>query len=85
LLDVRGAGEWDAGHLPGSLNLPVAELRPRLDEIPRGRPLIVHCQTGARAAIAASLLRAEGFKDVRLFRGGFAQWQAAGRPVGLAS
>jgi hydroxyacylglutathione hydrolase len=84
LLDVRGAGEWAAGHVPGSLNLPVAELKPRLDEIPRGRPLIVHCQTGARAAIAASLLRAEGFEDVRLFRGGFAEWQAAGHPVGLA-
>jgi hydroxyacylglutathione hydrolase len=84
LLDVRGAGEWVAGHVPGSLNLPVGELEARLDEIPRGRPLIVHCQTGARAAIAASLLRAEGFEDVRLFRGGFAEWRAAGQPVGLS-
>ncbi len=81
LLDVRGVGEWDAGHVPGSLNLPVAQLEARLDEIPRGLPLIVHCQTGARAAIAASLLRAQGFEDVRLFRGGFAEWRAAGQPV----
>jgi hydroxyacylglutathione hydrolase len=83
-LDVRGAGEWDAGHVPGSQNLPVGELEARLDEIPRGRPLIVHCQTGARAAIAASLLRAKGFEDVRLFHGGFAEWRAAGQPVGLS-
>jgi len=83
-LDVRAVGEWGAGHVPGSLNLPIAELESRLDEIPRGRPLIVHCQTGARAAIAVSLLRAGGFEDVRLFRGGFAEWQAAGQPVGLS-
>ncbi|HSJ76278.1 MAG TPA: rhodanese-like domain-containing protein, partial [Gemmatimonadales bacterium] len=84
LLDVRGAGEWEAGHVPGALNLPVAELKTRLNEIPKGQPLIVHCQTGARAAIAASLLRAEGFEDVRFFRGGFAEWKAAGQPVALS-
>jgi hydroxyacylglutathione hydrolase len=81
LLDVRGAGEWIAGHLPGALNIPVGELDQRLGEIPRGRPLIVHCQTGARAAMAASLLRARGYEDVQLFSGGFAQWREAGQPV----
>jgi hydroxyacylglutathione hydrolase len=81
VLDVRGEGEWEAGHVPGSLNVPVGELDQRLDDIPRGRSLMVHCQTGARAAIAASLLRARGFGDVRLFSGGFAEWRAAGQPV----
>ncbi|HEY8197364.1 MAG TPA: rhodanese-like domain-containing protein, partial [Gemmatimonadales bacterium] len=81
LLDVRGAGEWSAGHIPGSLNLPLGDLTQRLDEIPPGRPLIVHCQTGARAAMAASLLRARGFPDVRLFTGGFAEWRSAGLAV----
>ncbi|HEU4681386.1 MAG TPA: rhodanese-like domain-containing protein, partial [Gemmatimonadales bacterium] len=59
----------------GSLNLPVGSLDERAGEIPRDRPVIVHCQTGARAAIAASLLRARGFPDVRLFPGGFAEWR----------
>jgi hydroxyacylglutathione hydrolase len=81
VLDVRGEGEWSAGHIPGSLNLPLSDLEQRLDQIPRNRPVIVHCQTGARAAMAASLLRARGFGDVRLFRGGFAEWRAAGLPV----
>jgi hydroxyacylglutathione hydrolase len=81
VLDVRGEGEWNAGHIPGSLNLPLGDLEQRLDEIPRGRPVIVHCQTGARAAMAASLLRARGLNDVRLFPGGFAEWRAAGLPV----
>lgn len=81
LLDVRGGGEWNAGHIPGSLNLPLGDLEQRLHEIPRNRSLLVHCQTGARAAMAASLLRARGFPDVRVFTGGFAEWRAAGLPV----
>jgi hydroxyacylglutathione hydrolase len=80
VLDVRGEGEWLGGHLPGSLNIPVASLDERMNEIPRDRPVIVHCQTGSRAAIAASLLRARGFTDVRYFPGGFAEWHAAGQP-----
>jgi len=84
LLDVRGEGEWSAGHIPESLNLPLGDLEQRLDELPRNRSLIVHCETGARAAMAASLLRARGFPDVRLFAGGFAEWRAAGLPVEVA-
>jgi hydroxyacylglutathione hydrolase len=80
IVDVRGEGEWNAGHIPNSLNLPLAELDQRLDEIPQGR-LIVHCQTGSRAAIAASLLRARGFNEVQLFPGGLAEWCAAGLPT----
>jgi hydroxyacylglutathione hydrolase len=80
VLDVREEGEWRSGHLPGSLNVPVGSLDRRVKEIPRDRPIIVHCQTGARAAIAASLLRARGFTDVRFFPGGFAEWRAAGSP-----
>ena len=81
VLDVRGEGEWKIGHLPGSLNIPVGSLAGRAGELPRDRPVIVHCQTGARAAIAASLLRARGFTDIRFFPGGFAEWRSAGLPV----
>jgi hydroxyacylglutathione hydrolase len=81
VVDVRGEGEWQAGHVPGSLNLPLADLEQRLDEVPRNRTVIVHCQTGSRAAMAASLLKAKGFGDVRLYSGGFAEWRGAGLPV----
>ena len=83
MLDVRGTGEWEAGHIPGTLNIPLGELEQRLDEIPGNRAVIVHCQTGARAAMAASILRARGFDDVREFPGGFAEWRTAGQPVEL--
>jgi hydroxyacylglutathione hydrolase len=81
LLDVRSRAEWAAGHLPGAANVPLGELDARWDEIPRGRPVVVQCHTGARAAIAASLLRARGMADVYLFSGGFAEWSAAGQAV----
>jgi hydroxyacylglutathione hydrolase len=81
VVDVRARSEWAAGHLPGSINLPLAELEARLPEIPRDRPVVIHCQTGARAAIAASLLRARGVDEVRVYGGGFAEWSAAGQPV----
>jgi hydroxyacylglutathione hydrolase len=81
LLDVRSPMEWAAGHLPGSSNIPVADLEQRLAEIPRDRPLVVHCHSGSRAAIAASLLRARGMPDVRVFSGGFAEWTRTGYPV----
>jgi hydroxyacylglutathione hydrolase len=80
-VDVRARSEWAAGHLPGAVNLPLGELDSRLAELPHDRPVILHCQSGARAAIAASLLRARGVSDVRLYGGGFADWSAAGRPV----
>jgi hydroxyacylglutathione hydrolase len=80
IVDVRGEGEWNAGHIPNSLNLPLAELAQRLDELPQKR-LIVHCQTGSRAAIAVSLLRARGFSEAQLFPGGLAEWRAAGLPT----
>ena len=79
LLDVRSPGEWEAGHVPGSVNIPLGDLDQRVNDIPRGS-IIVHCQSGARAAIAASVLTARGFDDVRLFPGGFAEWKAAGEP-----
>jgi hydroxyacylglutathione hydrolase len=81
VLDVRTPGEWQAGHLPWATHVPLGDLPDRLPELPHDRPIVVHCQTGARAAIAASLLLARGFTDVRVFPGGFGEWKAAGREI----
>ena len=81
VLDVRGAAEWEAGHLPGVPNLPLGYLSDRLDELSPERPLVVHCQSGARSAIAASLLQAAGAGEVANLEGGFQAWSAAGLPV----
>lgn len=81
VVDVRGAAEWDEGHIPGSLNLPLGYLADRLSEIPRDRPVILHCQTGPRSAIAASVLQARGYENFANLTGGFAAWKAAGLPI----
>ncbi len=81
VVDVRGAAEWDAGHVPGALHVPLGALRDRVAELPRDRPLVVHCQGGGRAAIAASVLLAAGFSNVAEMRGGMAGWRRDGHDV----
>ena len=81
VVDVRAGAEWEAGHLPGVANVPVGQLAGRLGELPRDRPLVVHCQGGTRSAIAASLLQAHGFDNVVNLAGGFAEWQRQQLPV----
>ncbi|HET9985945.1 MAG TPA: MBL fold metallo-hydrolase [Longimicrobiales bacterium] len=81
IVDVRGAAEFAAGHLPGGRNIPLGYLEERLAAVPRDRPVVVHCQSGARSAIGASLLLARGYRDVRNLAGGLDAWAAAGEPV----
>lgn len=81
VVDVRGHAEWEAGHLPGVANIPVGALVDRLDELPTDRPVIVHCQGGARSAIAASVLEAQGLTNVINLVGGYAAWEQAGLPT----
>ncbi len=81
IVDVRGESEWRGGHIPDATLVPLPELPDRLAELPADRPLVLQCQTGARSAIAASLLRARGFSDVANLAGGFAAWAQSGAPV----
>ncbi len=81
IVDVRGQTEWEAGHLPGAIHIPLGDLTDRLTELPREKPIVVQCGSGARSAIGASLLRANGFENVINLAGGFAAWQATGKPV----
>jgi hydroxyacylglutathione hydrolase len=74
LLDVRNPGEWSGGHIPGSVNVPLGRLAEQLEELPRDRRLVVHCQSGARTAVAVALLRSRGFHDVAHLRGDWAGW-----------
>jgi len=77
ILDVRTPGERKEKRIDGSLPIPLSHLRERMSEIPRDRPIVVHCAGGYRSAIAASLLRQNGFTDVRDLVGGIAAWEAS--------
>ncbi|MBX3134271.1 MAG: MBL fold metallo-hydrolase [Gemmatimonadaceae bacterium] len=81
VVDVRNRSEYEAGHLPGSLHIPVGYLPERLAEIPRDKPIIVQCQSGARSAIATSVLQKLGVTDATDLTGGFVAWQQAGNAV----
>jgi rhodanese-related sulfurtransferase len=82
VLDVRNAGELLTGAIPGALHIPLAQLPRRLDEVPRDRPVVVHCAGGYRSSVAASVLRRAGWTDVSDVLGGFNAWAANRQPVG---
>ena len=82
VLDVRPAAEHAAGHLPGSVSIPVSELRRRLAGLPADREIVAYCRGPycAFAHEAVELLRQEGFSARRL-EDGLPEWQAAGLAV----
>lgn len=81
ILDVRSEEEWKQGHVPGASHIPLGHLRDHFDELSRHSRIVVHCQSGGRSAIAASLLQAAAFTDVIDFRGGFSAWEEANLPI----
>ena len=81
VVDVRTEREWNEKRIDGSLNVPLGKLLQRIDELPRDRPMLVHCATGYRAAIAVSLLLREGFTEVADLVGGIAAWEASAPPA----
>ena len=73
ILDVREEAEYQAGAIPGAVNLPLGQLRSRLNELDRSREVIVHCQVGLRGYLAERILRQNGF-SVRNLSGGYLTW-----------
>lgn len=71
LVDVRTAAEWSAGHVVGSLHMPLDALLSRASELPRDRRIVVTCRAGYRGHLALRTLRGLGFEQVRNLTGGF--------------
>ncbi len=81
VVDVRSEKEWISGHLSCSHNIPLTHLRERLAEIPRDRPVVVHCEGGYRSAIGISLLAEAGRTNVSDLVGGIKAWIASKLPT----
>lgn len=84
VLDVRPPEEFQAGHLPGALSIPLKELERRLSELPRDREVVAYCRGPycVLAVEAVDMLRAQGFTAFRL-EDGVQDWQARGFPVAV--
>lgn len=80
-IDVRNGAEREAGFIPGSLHIPLAQLHRRILEIPVARPAVAYCAGGWRSSVAASMLRRQGCTDVSDLLGGFAAWSTTRQPV----
>lgn len=80
LLDVREPAELrgELGAIEGALNVPLGQLRARLEEVPRDRPVITICRSGARSAQASLILEKAGFSRVANLPGGMLRWTALG-------
>ena len=76
LLDVREPSEYGEGDIPNSVNIPLGQLRSRLDEIPRDKEIIVNCQVGLRSYIGVRILMQNGFDNVRNLSGGYKTYKA---------
>ncbi|MBQ7246307.1 MAG: FAD-dependent oxidoreductase [Firmicutes bacterium] len=71
ILDVREVGEYKAGHINGSKNIPLSELWNRMNEIPKNKPVYIHCRSGQRSYYALKYLKGHGYKDIYNISGGF--------------
>jgi phage shock protein E len=81
ILDVREQDEWDAGHIPGAVFMPMGQVPDRLSEIPKDKTVIVQCRSGNRSSQVTDFLVQQGFTNVHNMAGGLNAWQSAGLPV----
>lgn len=81
LIDVRTKMEYSLGTWPGAINIPVDDLRERLAEIPKDKPIIVSCAVGLRGYLAYRILTQNGYTNVRNLSGGYKTWHAATTPL----
>jgi glyoxylase-like metal-dependent hydrolase (beta-lactamase superfamily II)/rhodanese-related sulfurtransferase len=83
VLDVRQRDEYEGtlGHIPGAQLIPISELRTRVGEVPRDKPVVAVCHSGMRSGQATVILRSEGLDRVANLRGGMLLWREMELPV----
>ena len=81
IIDVRGPPKHEEGHVEGAINIPIGQLRSRLDEIPKDKTIYVHCQVGFTSYLAYRILQNNGY-DVRNLTGGYNTYQMSNLALG---
>lgn len=83
VVDVRTAAEYEEGHIPEAINIPLRSLADNVDQIPSDQPVFVYCKSGHRAAIATAGLHTLDFTNVRSYPPGWNGWVKADQPVAM--
>lgn len=83
LVDVRTPDEFALGTIPGAVNVPLDDLRNRMAELPKDKPVYLFCGVGLRGYLASNILKDNGYRDVRNLIGGIKTYKAAVAPVGV--
>jgi hydroxyacylglutathione hydrolase len=81
ILDVRELREWEEGYIQGAYHIYVGDLQYCLNEVPKDKYIVVYCDTGNRASIAASILKNNGYEGIANVLGSIRAWKAAGYPL----
>jgi rhodanese-related sulfurtransferase len=81
VLDVRQPEEWTQQHIPGATLIPLGELAARVNEVPKGKEVVVVCRSGNRSKQGRDILLQAGFSQVTSMAGGVNEWKAKGLPV----
>ena len=81
LLDVREDDEWEAGHAPEAVHVPMGDIPARMTEVPQDGDVVVICRAGARSARVVGFLQSQGWGNVFNLDGGMQAWDAVGKPV----
>jgi rhodanese-related sulfurtransferase len=81
LIDVREPAEFQAGHLPDAINIPLRSLLDQSQRIATDRPVVLYCSSGYRSALGIAALQMQGYRNVRGFPPSLKGWQAAHEPV----
>jgi rhodanese-related sulfurtransferase len=79
-LDVREPYEWEAGHIDGSLHMPMSDIQSRFRELDKATPIVVVCQVGQRSALVSEFLATKGY-DAQNLEGGLEAWASRGYPL----
>jgi len=83
ILDVRSIAEFKDGHIVNSINIPLNSLGSNIKQLEkhRDKPIVAVCRSGSRSGSACSMLRKQGFENVKNLRGGIMAWESANLPV----
>lgn len=74
LIDVRETSEFERGHILGARNIPVTQMKQRLIELRKDKPVYLYCQNSSRSSRAAQLLHKNKYTDINQLKGGFKKW-----------